>query len=97
MDEALADLNEKRDITIFTRNYQVSNYLLSSKKLIATLPTRAALVWKDIPGIHLAKPPFPIVPIEIKMAWSPVLHHNIAHKWLREEIKVLAATIKGNL
>ncbi len=97
VDEALADLNEKRDITLFTRNYQVSNYLLSSKKLIATLPTRAALVWKDTPGIHLAKPPFPIVPIEIKMAWSPVLHHNIAHKWLREEIKVLAATIKGSL
>tara|TARA_B100000767_G_C19762635_1_gene535942 strand:- start:180 stop:1127 length:948 start_codon:yes stop_codon:yes gene_type:complete len=97
VDEALADIEKKRKITLFTRNYQVSNYLLNSKELIATLPMRAALLWRNTPGIHIAKPPFPIVPIEIKMAWSPVLHHNIAHKWLREEIKTLAASVKGNL
>ena len=97
VDEALSDMGKKRRITLFTRHYQVSNYLQESKQLVATLPARAALVWKNTPGIVITKPPFPIVPIEIKMAWSPVLHHNIAHKWLREEIKTVAKTVKGNI
>ena len=94
VDEALFELGKKRKITLFTRNYQVAHYLLSTKNLIATIPTRAALVWLNTQGIHIAKPPFPIVPMEIKMAWSPVLHHNVGHKWLRDEIIKLASTIK---
>ena len=97
VDEALSDMGKKRRITLFTRHYQVSNYLLESKQLIATLPARAALVWQNTPGIVITKPPFPIVPIEIKMTWSPVLHHNIAHKWLRDEINAVAKTVKGNI
>ena len=95
VDEALADMGHKRQISIFTRHYQVSNYLVQSKKLIATLPTRVAMLWRNTEGIEITKPPFPIVPIEIKMAWSPVLHHNTAHKWLRDEISEIAGTIKA--
>ena len=95
VDEALAALGHERHITLFTRHYQVSNYLLESRKLVATLPTRAALLWRNCDGITITKPPFPIVPIEIKMAWSPVLHHNTAHKWLRDVITDIAGTVKG--
>lgn len=96
VDEALAEQGHKRHISVFTRHYQVSNYLIHSKKLVATLPTRAAMLWRGTSGITITKPPFPIVPIEIKMAWSPVLHHNTAHKWLRDEISDIASTVKGN-
>ena len=95
VDEALAELGHKRDIAVFTRNYQVASYLTRDTRLIATLPSRAAKLWAQNPQLKLAKPPFPIVPIEIKMAWSPVLHNNSAHIWLRNEIKAIAETVKG--
>jgi hypothetical protein len=29
-------------------------------------------------------PPFEIPEFELKMAWSPLLNNNAAHKWLRQ-------------
>ncbi len=95
VDEALAEIGHKRNIALFTRHYQVASYLALHSNLIATLPSRAAVLWKDDPRIMICKPPFPIVPIEIKMIWSPVLHHNTAHKWLRNEINELAGTVQS--
>ena len=95
VDEALAEMDKKRHIAVFTRHYQVASYLTPATQLIATMPTRAALLWRDDPRVVITKPPFPIVPIEINMAWSPVLHHNTAHKWLRNEINQVANEIKS--
>jgi DNA-binding transcriptional LysR family regulator len=39
--------------------------------------------------------PFEIPRIELHMVWSPLLHHNIAHKWFRNVIREVAQEIQA--
>lgn len=90
IDEALAELDVKRNIRVFTRNYMVASILATQPDLIATLPRRMAKVYADDPTLAIRTPPFPLVPIEIKMIWSPLLQHNPGHQWLRRLIVDIA-------
>lgn len=83
VDEALAEIDRKRHIRVFTRHYQVAALLAEQPDLIATLPKQAAHLHMSNPNLTVRPPPFPIVPIELKMAWSPLLHHNPGHTWMR--------------
>jgi DNA-binding transcriptional LysR family regulator len=60
--------------------------LAEQNDLIVTLPTRAALLKRDNPRVVLREPPLEIPPLELKMAWSPLLQHNPANRWLRKLI-----------
>lgn len=84
VDEALARLGKKRDIKVFTRNYHVAMQLAYEDGLVATLPTKAAMLHKDDPNYVIVKPPFEIPDIELKMIWSPLLHHDASHIWFRQ-------------
>lgn len=84
IDEALNQYGLQRNITVFTRHYQVAVQLARQQNLIATLPTRLALLQKDDKELVIKKPPFAIAPFELKMAWSPLLQHNHAHRWFRQ-------------
>jgi DNA-binding transcriptional LysR family regulator len=90
VDEALADIGRQRRIRIFTRHYQVAALLAQQVDLIATVPTQCALLHAGDARLAIRKPPFPIVPIELRMAWSPLLQHNPAHIWLRRLILDIA-------
>ncbi|MFD2164648.1 LysR family transcriptional regulator [Thalassotalea euphylliae] len=91
VDEALSRLGKKRDIKVFTRNYHVAMQLAYEDGLIATLPSKAALLHKDDPNYTILKPPFDIPDIELKMIWSPLLHHDASHIWFRQLIMEAAA------
>ena len=93
VDEALAQLDEVRNIRVFTRHYLVASQLARLPHLIATLPRRIAMVHVDHPDLCIARVPFQIVPIEIKMVWSPLLQHSAPHKWLRRSLLEMARTI----
>ena len=84
VDEALARLGKQRDIKVFTRNYHVAMQLAFEDELVATLPTRAALIHKNDANYTILKPPFDIPDIELKMIWSPLLHHDASHIWFRQ-------------
>ncbi|WP_440875673.1 LysR family transcriptional regulator [Thalassotalea sp. PLHSN55] len=84
VDEALARLGKKRDIKVFSRNYHVAMQLAYEDGLIATLPTRAAMLHEHDPNYTILKPPFDIPDIELKMIWSPLLHHDASHIWFRQ-------------
>jgi len=86
VDLALNKLGKKRQIRVFTRHYQAAMTLAEQNDLIVTLPTRAALLKRDNPRVVLRRPPLDIPPLELKMAWSPLLQHNPANKWLRKLI-----------
>lgn len=92
VDEALEAEGHKRQITVFTRHYQSAVLMAQQKGLIATVPTRAATAQSDNPRLIIKKPPFLIPDFELKMAWSPLLQHNVAHQWLRNLIGDVAAT-----
>ncbi len=93
IDQALERLGQKRKIAIFTRHYQMPALLALNKDLIATLPTRVARLQAENPLLVIKPPPFFIPEFDLKMAWSPQLHANSAHRWLRQLILFVARTI----
>ncbi|MDO5650603.1 MAG: LysR substrate-binding domain-containing protein [Moraxella sp.] len=86
IDKALERLGQKRQISVFTRHYQMPALLIANKDLIATLPTRVARLQADNHHILIKEPPFFIPEFELTMAWSPLLQHHPAHRWLRQLI-----------
>ena len=95
VDVALNSLGKKRQIRVFTRHYQAAMTLAEQNDLIVTLPTRAAQLKLDNPRVVLRPPPLDIPPLELKMAWSPLLQHNPANKWLRKLIADTARELDG--
>ena len=90
VDNALSNINHKRQIRVFTRHYQAAMTLAEENDLVVTLPKRAALLNIDNPRLVLREPPFEIPPLELKMAWSPLLQHNPANQWMRRLIADVA-------
>ncbi len=86
VDAALAKLGKKRHITVFTRHYQAAMILAERNDLVVTLPTLAAQLQHDNPRLVIKTPPLDIPPLELKLAWSPLLQHNPANRWLRQLI-----------
>ena len=84
VDEALARIGKKRNIKAFTRNYHVAMQLAYADDLIATVPSKAALIHRNDGDFTVIDPPFDIPPIELKMIWSPLLHHDASHIWFRQ-------------
>jgi DNA-binding transcriptional LysR family regulator len=95
VDVALDRLGKKRQIRVFTRHYQAAMTLAEQSDLVVTLPTRAALLKRDNPRVVLREPPLEIPALELKMAWSPLLQHNPANKWLRRLITDTARELDG--
>ncbi len=86
VDAELIKLGKQRNIRVFTRHYHAALQLAKSQNHIATLPSKAAKIFKDDPAIAVVEPPFDIPPIALKMAWSALLHHDAGHVWLRRLI-----------
>ncbi len=96
VDEALSRLGKKRDIKVFTRNYHVAMQLAYEDNLIATLPTKAALLHEKDTNYVIIKPPFEIPDMELKMIWSPLLHHDASHIWFRKLVVEAANNIQNS-
>ncbi len=94
VDEELRKLGHQRQISVFTRHYQAAMLLAQQHDLIVTLPSRATRLQASNEQIVVKEPPFPIAHIELKMAWSPLLQHNAAHRWLRALITSAANSVK---
>lgn len=86
VDNALSKLGHKRKISVFTRHYQMPALLALNNDLVATLPRKVAEMQAESSRLLVKQPPFDIPPFELKMAWSPLVHHHQAHIWLRRMI-----------
>ncbi|MEL0332545.1 MAG: LysR family transcriptional regulator [Halieaceae bacterium] len=93
VDSALAQLGEKRRIRVFTRHYQAAMTLAEQNDLIVTLPTRATWLKQNDPRVAIRQVPFDVPPLELKMAWSPLLHNNAPHRWVRQFITRIARSL----
>lgn len=95
VDEALAHFGKHRNIASFTRNYHVAIHLAKAQNLIATLPTKVAKIYGSDNALKIVEPPFPIPPFELDMIWSPLLHRDASHIWLRQQIADVAETLSS--
>lgn len=93
VDKTLSEMGKKRRITIFTRHYQAAAILAEQKDLVATLPSKLARLQQANNRVSIMPPPFDIPSFQLKMAWSPLLQHNPAHRWLRSLISEAAEEV----
>jgi len=93
VDKALKRLGKTRTIRVYTRHYLSAMLLARQKNLIVTVPSKAARTVSHEYNLVVRQPPFPIPAIELKMAWSPLLQHNPAHRWMRRLLIELATDI----
>ncbi len=93
VDSTLANLGHKRNIRLFTRNYNVAMITSKQLGLIVTLPSLATRLMEKNDDIIVLEPPFEIPPVELKMLWSPLLQHDPGHIWLRSSISECAKII----
>jgi DNA-binding transcriptional LysR family regulator len=83
VDETLSELGHERHIVVFTRHYGVAAMIAQEPNLVATLPTRLAQTLRGDDSLQIRQAPFMVPPFELKMIWSPLLHHNPGHQWFR--------------
>ena len=95
VDSELDKLGKTRNITVFTRHYLSAMRMAEQRGLVVTVPTKAAQSQRNKPNILIKPAPFPIQPLELKMAWSPLLQSNPGHQWLRRLIKSVAEEIES--
>ena len=93
VDAELTKIGKNRNIRVFTRHYHVALQLAKAQHLIATLPSKAANLFKDDLDVEILPPPFDIPPIALKMAWSALLQHDAGHIWLRRLIADIGAEL----
>lgn len=91
VDAALNRLGKKREIKVFTRHYQAAMLMAEQKDLVLTIPFKAAIMQEHNPNVVMVPPPFEIPDFELKMAWSPLLHNNPPHQWLRRLVAKVAS------
>ena len=95
VDVALDELGKRRKIAVFTRHYISAIQLAHQQDLIATVATRSTHLVNHFEDLAILPAPFSVPEIELHMVWSPLLHHNIAHKWFRGLIREVANEIKA--
>ncbi|NQY19034.1 MAG: LysR family transcriptional regulator, partial [Alteromonas sp.] len=95
VDAELTKIGKQRAIRVFTRHYHAALQIAKKQKLIATLPSKAARLFKHDPDVVIKEPPFDIPPIALKMAWSALLHHDAGHIWLRRLISDVASEMNA--
>ena len=90
VDNVLKRLGKKRRITVFTRHYQAAALLAEQQNLISTVPSKLADLQLANSRVSIMPAPFEIPPLELKMAWSPLLQNNPEHRWMRNLISETA-------
>ena len=94
VDQALAKIGKKRNIRVFTRHYNTAVHLALQDDLIATLPSLALTSIASPKAFKILAPPFEIPPMELNIAWSPLLQHNAGHRWMRRLIMQIGGEIR---
>ena len=94
VDIALDDLGKRRNIKVYTRHYISAIQLTQHQDLIATVATRSTHLVDHFSNLAILPAPFKISDIELHMVWSPLLHHNVAHRWFRNVIRDVANEIQ---
>lgn len=93
VDEVLAQLGKKRKITVFTRHYQAAMLLAEQNDLVVTIPARTTHLQAHNPRLVVKAPPFEIPHLLLKMVWSPLLHNDPAHQWMRRLVVDVAEEV----
>jgi DNA-binding transcriptional LysR family regulator len=85
IDEAARAADVDRKVAIIVHGFSAALALARETELVATVPERhtAGLHY----GMHVFALPFAIPPFTISMLWHPRMDGDLAHRWLRSQIR----------
>lgn len=78
---------------VSTGSFVVSPLMQRGTRLVALVHERLARALQQAAELRLLEPPLPLKPITEMMFWHPRSEDDPAHRWLREEVAAMAATI----
>lgn len=76
-----------------SRNVQITTNFLSAPFLVKNTPliTLTSKIVADILGFRAVEPPLELPNLSTVMAWTSRVHEHPAHRWLRQQIRLIAA------
>jgi DNA-binding transcriptional LysR family regulator len=92
---ALANAGRRRRIAIFLPSALASPAVVATSDLIATIPERVARHFASQFGLQVLHPPLPLDDVDIAMYWHDRMQNNSAHRWLRNLIREVAASLQA--
>jgi DNA-binding transcriptional LysR family regulator len=78
---------------VSTGSFVVSPLMQRGTRLVALLHERLARALQEAAELRILEPPLPLKPITEVMFWHARSEDDPAHRWLREEVAAMAATI----
>ena len=85
VDEAARATGDDRKVAIIVHGFSAALALARETELVATVPERHTAGLHQ--GLHVFALPFAIPPFTISMLWHPRMDGDLAHRWLRSQIR----------
>jgi DNA-binding transcriptional LysR family regulator len=92
-ESALRDLGIERNIEVTTETFVLGPMLVRGTRLMAVVHERIARELAPVAHCRILELPFALRPVTESMYWHPRYDDDPAHRWLRERIAALAATV----
>ncbi|MDT8998645.1 LysR family transcriptional regulator [Paucibacter sp. APW11] len=86
VDQALAERGLARHIACSFGQFASAARLVAQSELLCTLPRRVARVLAEDAPLSQHELPLPVPSYQVLMLWSPALHREPRHQWLREQV-----------
>jgi DNA-binding transcriptional LysR family regulator len=93
IDTLLAQQGYSRRSVVFVPNFATVPFVVAESDLIATVPEKVALRFKDMLNIQVLPAPVIIPTLRLTMLWHERAHSDPAHEWLRGMIRKTAESI----
>ncbi|WP_179106891.1 LysR family transcriptional regulator [Variovorax sp. KK3] len=93
VDEALEHAGMARTIGARVSSTLVSPGLVAQSDMLATLPERIAQHFAVVWQLQVLEPPLALEDVSTSMFWHERMHHNPAHRWLRQQFELIARTM----
>jgi DNA-binding transcriptional LysR family regulator len=89
VDDAARAAGLDRQIVIVVHGFATALALARQTDLVATVPERHTAGLRQ--GMHAFALPFPLAPFTISMLWHPRMDGDLAHRWLRSQLRSVCA------
>jgi len=92
VDRPLAQLGMKRRVVLSLPFFVPAIFAIAQTDLILTVPRKLAKITAGMAGVRVVESPREINGFPYFMAWHPRLSTEPAHRWFREQLRMVART-----
>jgi DNA-binding transcriptional LysR family regulator len=95
VDRPLAQLGVKRRVALRLPFFLPAIFAIAKTDLILTVPRRLAKITGSLAGLRMVEPPRAIKAFPYFMAWHSRLGTEPAHTWFRDQVRIVARSIRS--